>query len=84
MTVTQQLDSEVYKYLRFVYPEKTMLEVLEIQNHKIDYGFNEDGDKVAISGNGLNVVFGWGDNGIYSLIDEDRDFDEAFQSGEIN
>lgn len=83
MTQKQYLDSEVYKFLRFQFPEKTQLQVLEIFNHEIEYHLNEDGDKILIEGAGLNHVMGWSDkNGIYSLLDEDRDFDEKFQEGE--
>lgn len=83
MTQTQYIESEVFKFLRFQFPEKKQLEVLEIFNHKIEYSLNEEGNEILIAGAGLNHVMGWSDNnGIYSLIDEDREFDEKFQEAE--
>lgn len=83
MTNKQFEQSEVYKFLRSQFPEKTQLEVLEIMNHEIYWSFNQEENEILIEGHGLNHAMGWSESkGIYSLVDEDRDFDEKQQEGE--
>jgi len=80
MTTKQYEESEVYKFLRNLWSDKTMLEVLTIMINEISWSFNEDENEILIEGHGLNQVMGWSDiNGIYCLNDEDRDFDEINQ-----
>lgn len=83
MTQDQFIQSEIYKLVRFDYPSLTQLEIVHKVN-EISWDFNEDESKIHIEGGGYNIVFGWNDEtGFFSLEDEDEEFDEKRQEGEL-
>ena len=83
MTQEQFIQSEIYKLVRLDFPDLTQLEVVHKVN-EISWNFNEDENQIHLEGENYNTVYGWSDKtGICSLEDEDREFDEKFQEGEI-
>lgn len=88
MTQTQFVEQEVKNYIKFLFP-KTTEKQLDERFKESDYRFNEEQNRILIDiniGSGTKyktIVMGWSDtNGIYGLVDEDRDFDEKFQEGD--
>ena len=88
MTQTQFVEQEVKNYIKFLFPKVTEKQ-LDERFAESDYRFNEEENRILIgvridnSVKYKTIVMGWShDNGIYGLVDEDRDFDEKFQEGE--
>jgi len=88
MTQTQFVENEVKNYIKFLFP-KVSEKQLDDRFAESDYRFNEEQNRILIDIRIDNntkyetIVMGWSDtNGIYGLVDEDRDFDEKFQEGE--
>ena len=83
MTQTQFIQSEIYKLVKYQHPEMTQLQVVHKVN-EITWSLDETEKKIHLEGGGYNHVYSWSDVvGIYCLEDENRDFDEKFQEGEI-
>lgn len=70
MTQDQFIQSEIYKLVRFDYPLKKQLEVVEMVN-KIDFSFSENGKEILVEGCGYNNVYGWSEEkGVISLLNK--------------
>ena len=81
------IQSEIINYLEFLYPNLTEKKI-DKKFKNTEFSLNEDRNRILIEINDNGVIngitMGWSDdNGIYGLVDEDRDFDLKFQDGEI-
>ena len=81
------IQSEIINYLKFLFPELTEKKIDE-KFKNTEFSLNEERNRILIEIKDDNkikgITMGWSDdNGIYGLVDEDREFDEKFQEGEL-
>jgi len=87
MTQDQFIKQEIYKLFREEDEAIDAVELARIVDEEISWDFSEDEKKIHIEGHGYNHVYRWSDDkgilGLCNAIDEDAEFDEKYQEGEL-
>lgn len=88
MTEKQFIQSELYKLVKFDYPELKQLDWVRMVN-TLTWDFSDDGKKIHIfsADSNYNHVYWWSDEkGILGMVGDDggdEEFDRLYQEGEL-